>query len=65
MKHPIYTALGLMTCAFLATSNARGWSFWQNSANRSAFSNTAYRYRPSVFSSSSGGGGWSFGSSHK
>lgn len=64
MKHPIYTALGLMACAFLATSNARGWSFWQSSANRSALNSTAYRYRPSVFTSSSGEG-WSFGSSHK
>lgn len=63
MKHPIYTALGLMTCAFLATSNARGWSFLQSSANRSAFNSTAYRYRPSAFTSS--GGGWFSGGSHK
>ena len=65
MKHPIYTTLSLMTCFYLVTANARGWSLLQSSANRSAFSNTAYRYRPSVFTSSSGSGGWSFGGFHK
>lgn len=29
MKHPIYLALGALACAYLATANLRGWSFWQ------------------------------------
>ena len=29
MKHPIYMALGALTCLYLATSNLRGWSLWQ------------------------------------
>lgn len=35
MKHPIYTALGALACAYLAFANLRGWSFWQTvSPNR-------------------------------
>jgi hypothetical protein len=63
MRHPIYTILGFLACAYLTTANMRGWSFFQSAANRSALTNTAYRYRP-AFNSSSGsgsGGGWSFG----
>lgn len=63
MKHPVYTTLSLMACAYLSLANVRGWSFWQGSANRSAMNSTAYRYRPAVFTSSGGGG--FFGSSHK
>jgi len=58
MKHPIYTALSLLSCAYLVTSNARGWSFIQSSTNRSALSSTAYRYRPAIISS---GSSWSSG----
>lgn len=64
MKHPFYTGLSLLACVYLFTANARGWSLLQSSANRAAFSNTSYRYRPSI-STSSGGSGWSFGGFHK
>jgi type IV secretory pathway TrbL component len=59
MKHPIYTFLALLSCAYLATANMRGWSLFQNGINRASLNNTAYRYRPSF--SSSSGGGWSSG----
>ncbi len=55
MSNPIYTVLGLVACAYLATSNMRGWSVLQSSANRSALNSIAYRYRP-AFNSSGGGG---------
>ena len=29
MKHPIYLALGLVTCGYLTVANLRGWSFWK------------------------------------
>jgi hypothetical protein len=29
MKHPIYLALGAITCLYLGLANLRGWSFWQ------------------------------------
>lgn len=63
MRHPIYTVLGILSCAYLATANMRGWSLFQSTANRSALHSTAYRYRPAFNSSS--GGGWSFGGGHK
>ena len=63
MRHPIYTLLGILSCAYLATANMRGWSLFQSTANRSALHSTAYRYRPAFNSSS--GGGWSFGGGHK
>ncbi|HEX8295489.1 MAG TPA: hypothetical protein VF593_04275 [Chthoniobacteraceae bacterium] len=28
MKHPIYTALGALLCAYLVTANLRGWSLF-------------------------------------
>jgi hypothetical protein len=64
MKHPIYTVVTLLSCAYLVMANMSGWALFQSSANRSNLSSTSYRYRPS-FSSSSGGGGWSFGGGHK
>lgn len=64
MKHPIYTALALLSCGWLVMANARGVSLFQAGANRAAFASTAYRYRPAIHTSSSSGG-WSFGSSHK
>jgi hypothetical protein len=64
MKHPIYTTVALISCAYLGMANLNGWSFIQSSASRSMLHSTSYRYRPS-FSSSSGGSGWSFGGFHK
>ncbi|MBX7208184.1 MAG: hypothetical protein K1X78_07735 [Verrucomicrobiaceae bacterium] len=61
MRHPIYTTIGIIACAYLALANLRGWSFYQSSVNRAAFSNTAYRYRPAFNTSGGSGGGWSFG----
>jgi hypothetical protein len=58
MKSPFYTIFGILACGWLVTSNLRGWSLIQSTANRSSLTNTAYRYRPSINSSS---GGWSFG----
>jgi hypothetical protein len=49
----------MLACGWLVTSNLRGWSLIQSTANRSSLTNTAYRYRPAINSSSSGG--WSFG----
>ena len=59
MKHPIYTTVALLSCAYLGMANMNGWGLFQNSVNRSALNSTSYRYRPS-FTSSSGGSGWSF-----
>jgi len=59
MKHPFYTAVAFLSCAYLATANLNGWSLIQSTASRSALNSTSYRYRPS-FTSSSGGSGWSF-----
>jgi hypothetical protein len=61
MKHPIYTALAILSCSYLTLANTRGWNFLQSSANRSALSSTSYRYRPAINTSS--GGGWFSGGS--
>jgi len=58
MKHPLYTALAVLTCAWLAASNMRGWSLFQGGVNRSVLNSTAYRYRPAIHTS----GGWFSGS---
>jgi uncharacterized membrane protein YgcG len=58
MKHPIYTVVTLLSCAYLVMANMSGWALFQSSANRSNLSSPS-------FSSSSGGGGWSFGGGHK
>jgi len=60
MKHPIYTALALLSCGYLTMANTRGWNYFTSTANRSSYSNTSYRYRPAIntSSSSSSGGGW-------
>jgi hypothetical protein len=59
MKNPIYTTLSLISCAYLLLANTRGWNFMQSSTNRSSYTNTSYRYRPAIHTSS--GSGWSFG----
>lgn len=60
MKHPIYTTMTLLSCAYLVMANMSGWALIQSSANRSSLNSTSYRYRPSIMTSSSSGG-WSFG----
>ncbi|SKB03751.1 hypothetical protein SAMN02745166_03903 [Prosthecobacter debontii] len=65
MKHPFYSSISLLACAYLVTANMRGWTMFPDTANRRALTSTAYRYRPSVFTSGSSSGGWSFGGSHK
>lgn len=60
MKHPIYTTMTLLSCAYLVMANMSGWALFQSSANRSNLSSTSYRYRPSIMTSSSSSG-WSFG----
>ena len=61
MKHPIYTIVTMLSCAYLVLANMSGWTLFPGSANRSNLNSTSYRYRPSFYSSSSGGSGWSFG----
>ncbi len=66
MKNPIYTILAILACSYLGLSNLRGWNFFTSSANRSSFSNTSYRYRPAINTSSGSSGGWfSGGGFHK
>lgn len=61
MKHPVYTVITLLSCAYLLAANLRGWNFFQSSANRSSLTSTSYRYRPAT-----GSGGWfSGGGFHK
>lgn len=63
MKNPFYNAIALLSCGYLLAANARGWSFWQSSANRAALQSTSYRYRPAM---GGGGSGWfSGGGFHK
>jgi hypothetical protein len=59
MKSPFYILFSMLAFGWLVMSNLRGWSLIQSSANRSSLTNTSYRYRPSINSSSSSG--WSFG----
>ena len=46
MKHPIYFALGLMSCAYLLTANVRGWSFWKSlTPGRSGSSTSGFHHK--------------------
>lgn len=57
MKHPLYMIFSIASCCYLGLANLRGWNYFHSSANRSALTNTSYRYRPAI-NTSSGSGGW-------